>query len=163
MDKELNFPISPEVYEYNMLNIRNISPYSILQVNTRATDEQIIASYRLLARKYHPDKNKDENSGAIFKRITEAYDIMSDKQKKDDYTVKQIGNIFKDFKKEFPITSRVVAVGFVGVLLMVTAVRTCYRGIYFILSSPYNLWNRLSITETVVKEDIPESVVDEID
>ena len=53
--------------------------YSTLGVANNATDDDIKKAYRKLAMKHHPDRGGDE---ATFKRISEAYDILSDPQKK---------------------------------------------------------------------------------
>jgi curved DNA-binding protein len=53
--------------------------YSTLGVNRNATDDDIKKAYRKLAMKHHPDRGGDE---ATFKKISEAYDILSDPQKK---------------------------------------------------------------------------------
>jgi curved DNA-binding protein len=53
--------------------------YSTLGVERNATDDDIKKAYRKLAMKHHPDRGGDE---ATFKKISEAYDILSDPQKK---------------------------------------------------------------------------------
>jgi len=53
--------------------------YSTLGVGKNATDDDIKKAYRKLAMKHHPDRGGDE---ATFKKISEAYDILSDPQKK---------------------------------------------------------------------------------
>ena len=53
--------------------------YSTLGVDRSATDDDIKKAYRKLAMKHHPDRGGDE---ATFKKISEAYDILSDPQKK---------------------------------------------------------------------------------
>jgi len=56
--------------------------YQILGVNRTASAEEIKRVYRRLAVKYHPDKNPDPEAEAIFKEINEAYDVLSDPEKK---------------------------------------------------------------------------------
>lgn len=57
--------------------------YDILEVAPDANDNQIKKAYRKLALKYHPDKNPDE--GERFKLISQAYEILSDPQKRQIY------------------------------------------------------------------------------
>ena len=59
--------------------------YSILEISSTANQEDIKKSYRKLAFKYHPDKNKDESSLTKFKEISEAYEILSNKEKKQQF------------------------------------------------------------------------------
>jgi curved DNA-binding protein len=61
------------------------SLYETLGVNDRASADEIKKAYRKLARKYHPDVNKDEEAIEKFKEINAAYEILSDKKKKDEY------------------------------------------------------------------------------
>ena len=56
--------------------------YDILGVNKNATEAEIKSQYRKLARKYHPDLNKDnKDAGEKFKEISSAYDILGDESK----------------------------------------------------------------------------------
>jgi molecular chaperone DnaJ len=60
--------------------------YTILGVDRDASEEQIKKAYRKLAVEYHPDKNKgDKNKEEKFKQITEAYEILKDKEKRYQY------------------------------------------------------------------------------
>jgi molecular chaperone DnaJ len=60
--------------------------YRILQVKKTSGDDEIKKSYRNLAFKYHPDKNPgDEISASVFTEINEAYQILSDKEKRTAY------------------------------------------------------------------------------
>lgn len=60
--------------------------YTILSVDRKASDDEIKKAYRKLAMKYHPDRNKeDKNAEAKFKTVNEAYEILSDKQKRAAY------------------------------------------------------------------------------
>ncbi|HEY3301740.1 MAG TPA: molecular chaperone DnaJ [Methylophilaceae bacterium] len=60
--------------------------YEVLGVNRDASDEEIKKSYRKLAMKYHPDRNPDNpKSEEQFKEAKEAYEILSDEQKRAAY------------------------------------------------------------------------------
>lgn len=61
------------------------SLYDTLEINENASSEEIKKSYRKLARKYHPDINKEKGAEEKFKEITAAYEILSDPQKKAQY------------------------------------------------------------------------------
>lgn len=65
--------------------------YSILGVSKTASSTEIKSQYRKLARKYHPDLNKDDKSAAEkFKEISAAYDILGDKDKRQKYDNNEI-------------------------------------------------------------------------
>lgn len=60
--------------------------YKLLGVLPTATTEEIKKAYRQLALKYHPDRNSgDKNSEAFFKKVTEAYTILSDPEERENY------------------------------------------------------------------------------
>ena len=57
--------------------------YEILGVNRDASDDEIKKAYRKLAMKYHPDQNPgDKSAEEKFKEINEAYEVLSDADKK---------------------------------------------------------------------------------
>ena len=59
--------------------------YDLLGVSRNADEKEIKKAYRNLARKYHPDVSKDEKAEEKFKEINEAYDTLSDQQKRAQY------------------------------------------------------------------------------
>ncbi len=60
--------------------------YRILGINRNADDKEIKQAFRRLARKYHPDVNPgDKSAEEKFKQINEAYEVLSDKEKRKKY------------------------------------------------------------------------------
>ena len=61
------------------------SLYETLEISENASESEIKKAYRKLARKYHPDVNKEASAEEKFKEINAAYEILSDKEKKQQY------------------------------------------------------------------------------
>src|SRR5512136_2106821 len=59
--------------------------YEILGIPRTATPDEIKAAFRKLARQYHPDVSQETNAEAHFKEINEAYQVLSDEQKRAAY------------------------------------------------------------------------------
>ena len=62
--------------------------YEELEVSNKASKEVIEKAYKVLAKKYHPDTNTDENKAQAeekFKKLNEAYEVLSDAQKRSQY------------------------------------------------------------------------------
>jgi len=61
-------------------------PYSVLGVPRSASEKDVKSAYRKLAKTYHPDQNKDDpKAQAKFAEASNAYDFLSDKQKRSQY------------------------------------------------------------------------------
>ncbi|HSA08714.1 MAG TPA: DnaJ domain-containing protein, partial [Candidatus Moranbacteria bacterium] len=65
--------------------------YKILGVNKNASDDEIKKAYRKLAHQHHPDKQGGDSNK--FKEINEAYQVLSDKTKRQQYD--QFGRTFE--------------------------------------------------------------------
>ncbi|MBQ7223829.1 MAG: molecular chaperone DnaJ [Erysipelotrichaceae bacterium] len=74
--------------------------YEVLGLSKGASDDEIKKAYRTLAKKYHPDLNKAPDAAEKFKEVQEAYEVLSDPQKKatyDQYGFAGMDNQFNDF------------------------------------------------------------------
>lgn len=60
-------------------------PYMLLGVSKTAGNEEIKRAFRKLARQYHPDVNKSKSAETRFKEVSEAYEILSDPEKRRTY------------------------------------------------------------------------------
>jgi DnaJ-class molecular chaperone len=87
-------PVKSEII---LENFKNKDYYQTLGVNPNATQKEIRAAYRILARKYHPDVNPGNRlSEAKFKEIGEAYSVLIDENKRKQY------DLLKGIKREIP-------------------------------------------------------------
>src|SRR3989338_7885476 len=59
--------------------------YEVLGVGRSASDEEIKGAFRKLAFKYHPDHNHDHEAENKFKELNEAYEVLSDRDKRASY------------------------------------------------------------------------------
>ncbi len=81
--------------------------YEVLGVNRSANKDELKKSYRRLARQYHPDVNDAPEAAENFKEISEAYEVLSDDQKRAAYDrfghagVNNSGGGFSGFESDF--------------------------------------------------------------
>ncbi len=72
--------------------------YKILGVDRQASEKDIRKAYRQLARKFHPDVNPgDKSAEEKFKEINEAYEVLSDKEKRSKYD--QLGSSYQQWQR----------------------------------------------------------------
>ena len=73
--------------------------YDVLGIGRGADEKEIKRAYRKLAKKYHPDINPgDKEAEQKFKELTEAYNVLSDSEKKklyDQYGCRNLGSAFE--------------------------------------------------------------------
>ncbi len=76
--------------------------YDILNVPKNADNEEIKKAFRILAMKYHPDKNpNDKAAEERFKKINEAYSVLSDEKKRRDYDFANASTTFRSGTSQF--------------------------------------------------------------
>lgn len=63
----------------------SINYYAILEIPSSASTSDIKKSFAKLSKQYHPDKNPSPQAAEKFKAVSEAYSVLSDKQKRDQY------------------------------------------------------------------------------
>src|SRR5699024_2644075 len=71
------------IYDWAMAEKRDY--YEVLGISRTADETEIKRAYRKLARKYHPDVNKDDNAEEQFKEVNEAYEVLSDTERRAAY------------------------------------------------------------------------------
>ncbi|HHO47384.1 MAG TPA: J domain-containing protein [Desulfobacteraceae bacterium] len=75
--------------------------YTVLGVDKKASPDEIKKAYRKLALKYHPDKtNGDKEAEAKFKEVNEAYAVLSDKHKREQYDTYGASGFHQHFSQE---------------------------------------------------------------
>src|SRR6201982_937372 len=77
--------------------------YEVLGVPRDADADKIRRAYRKLARKYHPDLNSDGDAEERFKELGEAYEVLSDAEKRERYD--RLGDRWREAEHETPDVS----------------------------------------------------------
>ena len=73
--------------------MNNPDYYKLLNISKNATNDDIKKAYRKLAIKWHPDKNNNsKESEEMFKKIAEAYSVLSDNNKRQQYDLRSHGS-----------------------------------------------------------------------
>ena len=76
--------------------------YKILEVDKTASEQEIKAAYRRLAKKYHPDQNpNDKYAQEKFVKINEAYNILNNASKRANYDFGRTNNSNKVYEQNF--------------------------------------------------------------
>lgn len=79
--------------------------YEILGIDSTASMDEIKKSYKKLAVQWHPDKNKNEEAEEIFKKINEAYSVLSNETKKKEYDKSINKSFFSTFAENSGINN----------------------------------------------------------
>jgi DnaJ-class molecular chaperone len=64
---------------------RDTDYYQLLEIDKKATQDEIKKAYRKMALRYHPDVNSDLETGEVFKTISQAYSVLADPAKREYY------------------------------------------------------------------------------
>jgi len=78
--------------------------YEILGVTKTSTEDEIKKSYKKLALKFHPDKNKEVGADEAFKKIAQAYDCLTDPEKKrkyDEYGTEEPEQHYQHYRQHY--------------------------------------------------------------
>src|SRR5262245_59618340 len=86
--------------------------YRVLGVERGATQEDIQRAYRKLARKLHPDVSKEPDAEERFKRVNEAYEVLSDPKKRERYD--RFGEQWRQVPEDYDPSAATPPFGFNG-------------------------------------------------
>lgn len=103
--------------------------YEILGVDREADQNKIKRAYRALAKKFHPDKNKDPDAPEKFKEVTAAYEVLGDPEKRADYDAPPAVSL-EDVLRDFMHGTRRAQAGIQEDVLLqgVISFESAYRG-----------------------------------
>jgi curved DNA-binding protein CbpA len=91
MSDEINFgragkdKLSDEEFRKSLLNENLPDYYAILQISKDASQNEIKKQFRLLAKKWHPDKKQGDNAEEKMAQINMAYEVLSDHKRRKMY------------------------------------------------------------------------------
>jgi len=86
---------------------KNKDYYKVLGLSPTASSQEIKEAYRQLVKQYHPDYNQGSDvANAMLKMINEAYDVLSDLSKRDDYDRLLNKNSWMNWGSSFPRAKR---------------------------------------------------------
>ena len=91
MSDEINFEragkdkLSDEEFRKSLLNENLPDYYNILQISKNASQNEIKKQFRLLAKKWHPDKKQSDDSEEKMAQINMAYELLSDNKRRKMY------------------------------------------------------------------------------
>lgn len=106
---------------YRLIVRANSDYYSLLGVSKNASKSEIKSAYRKLARSYHPDVNKEPGAEEKFKEISNAYEVLSDDEKRQIYDqygeagLKGAGMGMGDFNNPFDMFESLFDMGGMGI------------------------------------------------
>jgi len=74
-----------DIIKTKLVKVANENYYEVLEISINASQEEIKKAYHRLSKKYHPDLNLDDDTEAVMKKINEAYEVLSNLEKRKEY------------------------------------------------------------------------------
>lgn len=69
----------------SLLRIPTSTWYTVLEIDSQASASEVRKAYRSLCLRFHPDKNATEGAKRAFERVSEAYGVLSDEERRREY------------------------------------------------------------------------------
>ena len=85
--------------------------YNVLGVSSSASADDLKKAFRRLAMKYHPDRNKDDRAEEMFKKVNEAYVILSNEKERGTYDQFEYVIVQNDFGSDQGFDSLDLGIG----------------------------------------------------